>query len=117
MTRDRKWVIVAGLVLILTPLALVLIEARTYYVANRSNGTIVSSGEEREYVLDVPRSYDRARPAPLVISLHGAGLWGAAQKDISQWNEVAERDGFIVVYPSGHGGAGPRAWRDRKSVV
>jgi len=111
MTHDRKWVIVAVLAFILTPLALVLIEARTYYVATRSTGTIVSSGEKREYVLYVPRSYERARPAPLVISLHGAGLWGAAQQDISQWNEVAEREGLIVVYPSGLGGRGPRAWR------
>jgi polyhydroxybutyrate depolymerase len=123
MTNDRKWVLVAVLVLILLPLALVLIEARTYYVANRPNGTIVSSGETRDYVLYVPRSYDRATPAPLVISLHGAGLWGAAHSEVSQWNEVAEREGLIVVYPSGHGRNGPRVWRagnggdDRRDVT
>jgi polyhydroxybutyrate depolymerase len=123
MTNDRKWVLVAVLVLILMPLALVLIEARTYYVANRPNGTIVSSGEKRDYVLYVPRSYDRAKSAPLVISLHGAGLWGAAQRDISQWNEVADREGLIAVYPSGLGGNGPRHWRtgngadDRRDVT
>ena len=57
----------------------------------------------------------RASPTPLVISLHGAGLWGAAQKDISQWNTVADREGFIVVYPSGarDNGPGHLAGRDR----
>jgi polyhydroxybutyrate depolymerase len=57
-----------------------------------------------------PASYDRSKPTPLVISMHGAGLWGAAQKDISQWNTVADREGFIVVYPSGARGSGPGIW-------
>jgi len=70
----------------------------------------VSSGERREYLLHVPRSYDRAKPTPLVISLHGAALWGAAQRDISRFNTIAEREGFLVVYPSGVAGAGPRVW-------
>ena len=83
------------------------IEAVSYYVRNRSNGSIVSSGQTRDYLLYVPASYDRARPAPLVISMHGAGLWGAAQKEISQWNAVADREGFIVVYPSGARDSGP----------
>jgi len=111
--NSQKRVIAAVLVLIGLPVVLVLVEAVSYYVRNRSNGTIVSSGREREYLLYVPRSYDRTRPTPLVISMHGAGLWGAAQKEISQWNAVADREGFIVVYPSGTGGSGPRVWRQR----
>ena len=35
-------------------------------------GTIVSSGETREYTLHVPPGYDANRPTPLVISIHGA---------------------------------------------
>jgi polyhydroxybutyrate depolymerase len=30
--------------------------------------------------------------------------------EMSQWNVVADEHGFIVVYPSGAGGRGPRAW-------
>src|SRR5256885_11168721 len=63
--------------------------------------SFVSSGERRQYLLYVPKSYDRRVATPLVISLHAAALWGAAQKETSQWNRVADRDGFIVVYPSG----------------
>ena len=40
-----------------------------------------------------PSSYDRTKPTPLVISMHGAGLWPAAQMDISQWNSVADAKG------------------------
>ena len=102
---------------------LVLIVAVSFYVLNRTNGTIVSSGQEREYPLNgtivssgqkrayllfVPRSYDRAKPTPLVISMHGAGLGPAAQMEISQWNKVADKHGFIVVYPSGTGF--PNVW-------
>ncbi len=103
-------VIGAVLVLIGLPVVLVLIEAVSFYVMNRSNGSFVSSGRKREYLLYVPRSYDRTTPTPLVISMHGAALWGAAQKETSQWNTVAQSQGFIVVYPSGAKGAGPRVW-------
>ena len=109
--KSRKRVLVATLVLIGLPVVLVLIEAVSYDVLNRNNGTIVSSGLKREYLLYVPRTYDRTRPTPLVISMHGAGMWPAAQKDTSQWNRVAESEGVIVVYPSGRGGGGPRIWR------
>lgn len=104
-------VLATVLVLIGLPVAMVLFEAVSFRVRNRNNGSLVSSGERREYLLYVPKRYDRARPTPLVISMHGAGLWGAAQRDISQWNEVAESDGLIVVYPSGVKGRGPRIWR------
>ena len=104
-------VLVAVLVLIGLPVVLVLVEAVSYYVLNRNNGTIVSSGQKREYLLYVPRSYDRTKPTPLVISMHGAAMWPAAQMETSQWNKVAESQGFIVVYPSGMRGGGPRVWR------
>ena len=98
------------------PVMMVLIVAVSLYFRNRTNGKAVSSGEEREYPLDgtivssgqnreyllyVPKSYDRAKPTPLVISMHGALLGPAAQMGITQWNRVADKHGFVVVYPSG----------------
>ena len=98
------------LVLISLPVVLALVEAISYHVRYRSNGFFVSSGQMRDYLLYVPKSYDRSKPTPLVISIHGAGGWGGAQKETSRWNEVADREGFIVVYPSGAKGDGPRIW-------
>ena len=109
--KSRKTVIRAVLVLIGLPVVLVLLEAVSFYVQNRNNGTIVSSGQKREYLLYVPPSYDRTTPTPLVISMHGAGGWPAQQMNLSGWNRLAESHGFIVVYPSGAEGAGPRIWR------
>src|SRR5439155_18562429 len=109
--KDRRVVLGAALALIGLPVVIVPIEAFSFYSANRDNGSFVSSGEKREYLLYVPRSYDRSKPTALVISMHGAGLWGASQRDISRWNDLADREGFIVVYPSGVGGKGVRVWR------
>ena len=100
-----------ALALVSMPVALALVLAVSFHVRNRNNGALVSSGEAREYLLHVPKSYDPSRPAPLVISMHGADLWPAAQMEISRWNTVADENGFIVVYPSGVGGRGPRVWR------
>ena len=105
----RKSVSVAVLVLVGLPLVLLLIAMVSISVLNRTNGAIVSSGQEREYLLYVPASYDRAKPAPLVISLHGAAVWPAQQMNLSRWNRLADHYGFIVVYPAGTG-LGPRIW-------
>jgi len=106
--HSRKAVLGTALVLIGVPAVLVPVEAADFYLRNRNNASIVSSGQKREYVSYVPSSYDRTTPTPLVISMHGAGTWGAAQRDLSRWNEVADSEGFIVVYPSGT--AFPRIW-------
>jgi polyhydroxybutyrate depolymerase len=108
--KNRKMIIVAVLALINLPVMLALSEAVWFKVSNRSNGAILSSGQKREYLLHVPRSYDRAKPTPLVISMHGAGLWGAAQKETSQWNDLADQQRIIVVYPSGAEASWPRIW-------
>jgi polyhydroxybutyrate depolymerase len=109
MTRTR----VLGTVMALLglPVVLALVEAVSWSVRNRNTGSIVSSGRQREYLLYVPKSYDRGKPTPLVISMHGGAMWGAAQRDVSQWNRVADEHGFLVVYPSGLWLARHRAWR------
>ena len=68
---------------------------------NRTNGRLVSTGRKRSYLLYVPETYNPATPTPLVISLHGFAEWPAHQMQISRWNDLARRHGFIVVYPSG----------------
>ncbi len=105
----RNILVRAALVIIGLPLVLVLIGAAFVCVLDQTNGTIVSSGREREYLLHVPASYDRSKPTPLVISLHGGLNWPALQMAISRWNKVADKNGFIVVYPSGTG-LGLKAW-------
>ena len=94
--------------LISLPVVVAGIEAGRYFAVNRSSHAIISSGETREFTLHVPPGYDATRPTPLVITIHGGSLWPAAQQALSQWDRVADREGFIVVYPSGRTGDGPR---------
>ncbi len=105
----RKILIRVLLVIIGLPVFLVLAILLPVSFANKTNGAIVSSGEKREYLLYVPKSYDRAKPTPLVISLHAAMNWPAYQMKASQWNKAADENGFIVVYPAGTG-TGPKTW-------
>jgi polyhydroxybutyrate depolymerase len=107
---SRKRVIGAVLILISLPAMSAAIEAVSFYIQNRNNGSIISSGEKRQYLLYVPSSYHRSKPTPLVISMHGAGGWPTQQMDLSKWNRLAESQRFIVVYPSGADSAGPRVW-------
>src|SRR5438034_1106231 len=112
----RTIVLSAVLSCIGLPPLFVLINAASFYSANRlteTTGTIVTSaGQTREYILYVPKSYDRTKPSPLVISMHGAENWPSFQMNLSQWNQLADERGFIVVYPAGEGG-GPKTWHMR----
>jgi polyhydroxybutyrate depolymerase len=109
----KRGTLVLGVVLALIslPALVVAADAVRFRLANRSNGAFVSSGEARTYLLHVPANYDPARPSPLVISMHGAGGWPVQQMEVSGWNRLADREGFIVVYPSAVEGVGPRIWR------
>jgi len=107
--RLRKVIIGAAIVVLGLPLALVVAGTAVVAVLDRANGTLEVLGHKREYLLYVPKSYDRAKPTPLVISLHGAMTWPAFQMHVSRWNAVAERNGFLVVYPGGTG-TGPKVW-------
>ncbi len=107
--NSRRWTLVVVLALINLPVALAAAAAISFYSHYANNGTIVSSGDDREYLIHVPERYDARRPTPLVISMHGGAVWPALQKDISGWNALADEHGFIVVYPSGTGRR-LRAW-------
>ncbi len=118
--RTRNKVFAGAGILIALPLVLILVvlaaffTAMSVYAPHRTNGSIVSSGEKREYLLHIPKSYDRARPAPLVISMHGAALWPATQREASQWDSVSNEHLFIVVYP--WGSDLPRVWHVERGV-
>jgi len=110
-SASRRPALRAALALLAVPMVLAMAALVSFKVRNRDNGGFISSGLERTYRLHVPKSYDPARPTPLVISMHGAAMWGVAQMEITRWNAVADEQGLIVVYPSGARAAGPRVWR------
>lgn len=104
-----QWIIRIPLILLGLVASLVLVAAVAFLILDRTNGTIVSSGVKRPYLLYVPKSYDPATTTPLVISIHGFAEWPAHQMQMTHWNDLADQYGFIVVYPSGT--RFPKRWR------
>jgi polyhydroxybutyrate depolymerase len=122
--KIKRIVIGAGLVIVGLPVALVLGIVASISILDRTNGTMVSAGQQRQYLLYVPKSYDPAKPTPLVISLHAAAGWPAQQRNLSRWNPLADEQGFLVVYPSGsdvpkiwHVGRGAGLMRDVRFIA
>lgn len=105
----KKWLIRLPLILLGLLAALALIAVIGWRLINRASGSLVSSGEKRAYLLYVPETYHPGVPTPLVITIHGFAQWPAHQMQVSQWNELADEYGFIVVYPMGTGF--PLRWR------
>lgn len=68
-------------------------------------------GRERSYRVYVPTSLPERRPVPLLVALHGGGGSGSQFEANSGFDELAEANQFIVVYPDGIeiGGATPLA--------
>lgn len=63
--------------------------------------TIRSSGEERGYRLFVPAG-DPTLERPLLVAVHGLGGSAALFDHTTQATQLAQQEGFIVVYPEGN---------------
>lgn len=78
---------------------------REYRAVLDEDGRIVNdpnagiAGVWYEYV---PESFDPAKKTPLVVSLHGGLMTGWGQCIYSSWSILAEREGFLCVFPNGH---------------
>jgi polyhydroxybutyrate depolymerase len=79
------------------------------WTAETTTVTLTSSGEDRSYQLYVPSKYDHLKPLPLVISLHGYSSNPSDMIYTTRWNDLADSEGFIAVYPLAHGS--PTYWR------
>ncbi len=77
-----------------------LVRVRRFYRVNHSltgpHGTV-------RYLLQVPPGHDLTRPSPLVVVLHGFLQSPGHQREMSRWDDLAAREGFLTVYPLGQG--------------
>ncbi|PCJ83931.1 MAG: hypothetical protein COA57_10200 [Flavobacteriales bacterium] len=64
-------------------------------------GNFTYDGVLRDYILHVPSSYNGSTAVPLVLNLHGYTSDALAQQGYSEFDQVADTAGFIVVYPNG----------------
>ena len=73
---------------------------------------LISNELVRRYHIHLPSNYDVSNVFPLLIALHGR--LGTGKKMIKQtcFNRIADREGFIVVYPEGF----KRGWADGRGI-
>ncbi len=74
--------------------------------------SISFGGRDRSFVLHVPPSAPAPGTRRLILSLHGRGGTGAQQEDLTGLSTLAERDGFIAIYPDGI----DRSWADGRGT-
>lgn len=74
-------------------------------VPGETTQTLTVGGQSRSYLLHVPPGYTGETPVPVVFDFHGLGGNGAQQRNLSGWAAVADREGFMMVYPNGSSNA------------
>ena len=71
---------------------------------------IEHDGYTRDFILHIPEHHELLNKIPLIIAMHGGG--GKAKGMIAltkgRFNELADKHGFLVVYPQGLG----KSWND-----
>lgn len=60
---------------------------------------IDGKGDVRRYLVHAPTSYQRNKTHPLVIAFHGSPGVAEEMPLLTKLNEVADTNGFLVVYP------------------
>ncbi len=69
--------------------------------------TVTVDGVTRRYLLTVPTP-DATGPVPVVFDFHGLSEGADLHSKMSGYSELAQRDGFVVVFPDGTGD--PKHW-------
>ncbi|MEH2063875.1 MAG: alpha/beta fold hydrolase [Nostoc sp.] len=70
-------------------------------VSGDNYGELQNQGKLRTYYFYTPKSYNPDRAMPLVLVFHGDDGSGRSISNVTQFNELADKKGFIVVYPDG----------------
>jgi len=60
-----------------------------------------AGGFRRSILVHIPRGYDPSDPYPLVVVLHGAFSTARQIEAHSGFSDLADREGFLVLYPNG----------------
>jgi polyhydroxybutyrate depolymerase len=104
----KKYCIIALLAIVAMVLAVgspvvVAQESSSESSAGLHTGWMMKSYESgtynRTYLYYIPTGYDGSEAVPLLFSFHGLGSNGDDQRDLTRFDELAEQEGFIAVFP------------------
>jgi polyhydroxybutyrate depolymerase len=72
-----------------------------------SKETVMAGGVPRTFIYYAPMTLDANKPVPLVIAPHGYTMSGQQMYDITQYSALADKEGFVAIFPDGAGSPGP----------
>lgn len=104
--NDKKKVILPILLFTVVVLSILSCQntgtTQDYHVGDYK-GSIVWDGLERSYLIHIPPSHVKSQQMPIVIALHGGGGTDKDMVKLTQggFNTLADKEGFIVIYPEG----------------
>jgi polyhydroxybutyrate depolymerase len=103
MPRPVRWLLLA-----LGGIAVILgLSARQPY-AHTVARELEVGGLKRNYLVHVPVALPKDKAVPVVLVFHGGSGDGAGTERITRFSALADREGFLVVYPNGIG----KNWND-----
>ena len=85
-------------------LACALVPVSVVAAERMTRETLLSGGRNRTYYLFVPEAAKKAKPAPLLLLLHGSGRNGKSL--VEKWESLAKKEGLILVGPDALPGPG-----------
>jgi len=85
-----------------------------------SSNSVLVSGKERQYLLDLPKNYNSNTPYPVVLGLHGRTNSNSMVRDYMwlgwwKWQWVSEQN-VIRAYPAGIW-PGPYNWHQAENII
>ena len=78
--------------------------------SNSNTESMIHDGEDREYLMYVPNSYDGTTAVPIFFNFHGFGGSVEEFMENADLRSVAETNTFILVYPQGSCLEGSSHW-------
>jgi polyhydroxybutyrate depolymerase len=72
--------------------------------------TVAVDGITRKYLVFAPKGFEK--PLPVVLALHGGGGNSQQMERYTRFNDLAAREGFLVVYPEAVDGN----WNDGRGI-
>jgi polyhydroxybutyrate depolymerase len=73
----------------------------------KSNQMLMAGGIARTFIYYAPMNLDANKAAPIVIVPHGFTMSGQQMYDITQYAALADKEGFVALFPDGAGAPGP----------
>lgn len=67
--------------------------------AQQTKERVTVDDVDRDYIVRLPKGYDAQRHYPVVILLHGMNQDADDMQRLTRFDQVADKDGIITIYP------------------